>query len=88
MLKNAYNEMLAEEIGRIYDATEKITFSKNTAAVIVGGRRRLEDLVDRGKIRKTELSNHQHGKWQCVASDVLRHAYSDNYETFKHQISC
>ena len=32
-----YNEKLANEINRIYDATRELTFSKNMSAEIVGG---------------------------------------------------
>lgn len=77
--KETYNEMLANEISRIYDATSCVMFSKNMAATIVGGRRRLEDLVGSGKIKVTKQTEHQHGIWRCRASDVLRNAYS------KHQ---
>lgn len=74
-----YNEKLANEINRIYDATRELTFSKNMSAEIVGGRRRLEDLVGRGKIATDKPTAHQHGKWRCKASDVLRYAYSEEY---------
>lgn len=79
MAKETYNEMLADEIGRIYDATNGITFSKNMSAAIVGGRRRLEELVGRGKIEVTKPTEHQHGVWRCKGSDVLRNAYSQHY---------
>lgn len=59
--------------------TEKIFFSKNMSAAIVGGRRRLEDLVGRGKIATNKPTAHQHGKWRCRASDVIRYAYSKDY---------
>lgn len=74
-----YNEKLADEINRIYDATRELTFSKTMSAAIVGGRRKLEDLVGRGKIAVDKPTAHQHGKWQCRASDVLRYAYSEDY---------
>ncbi|MDD3040147.1 hypothetical protein [Bacteroides sp.] len=74
-----YNEILADEINRIYSATKVITFSKNMAAEIVGGRRRLEDLVGHGKIEVDKPTAHQHGKWRCKADDVLRYAYSEEY---------
>lgn len=80
MEKESYNEKLANDLGRIFDATNEVYFSKNTAAMIVGGRRRLEELVGRGKIQADKPTGHQHGKWRCKASDVLRNAYSTNYQ--------
>lgn len=80
MAKETYNEILANELGMIYDATDKVTFSKTMAASIVGGRRRLEELVGRGKINVSKPTEHQHGKWRCKASDVLRNAFSTNYQ--------
>lgn len=76
--KETYSDMLSNEISRIYDATSGVMFSKNMAAKIVGGRRRLEELVGRGKIHVTKRTNHQHGIWKCRASDVLRNAYSEH----------
>ena len=58
-----YNEKLANEINRIYDATKELTFSKNVSARIVGGRRKLEDLVGCGKIATDKPTSHQHGIW-------------------------
>lgn len=74
-----YNEILADEITRIYDATSEVYFSKNMAASIVGGHRRLEELVGRGKIQADKPTSHQHGKWRCRASDVLRNAYNPKF---------
>lgn len=81
-----YNEKLANEINRIYDATRELTFSKTMSAAIVGGRRRLEDLVGRGKIAVDKPTAHQHGKWQCRASDVLRYAYSEDYPNYNQTL--
>lgn len=74
-----YNEKLADEINRIYAATKVLTFSKTMSAAIVGGRRKLEDLVGRGKIAVEKPTAHQHGIWRCKADDVLRYAYSEEY---------
>lgn len=69
-----YDEKMEKELTNIYGSTRNLFFSKNMAAAIVGGRSRLERLVDRGIIRKNEKSEHQHGKWMCSATDVLRNA--------------
>ena len=52
---------------------EKFTFSKDTAAFIVGGKKKLEDLIAQGKIQAEKRSKTQNGKWQCNAAQVLRH---------------
>ncbi len=54
-------------------ATEHLTFSKDTAAKIVGGPKRLTNLIAAGKIEADKPSNTQNGKWYCKASQVLIH---------------
>lgn len=54
-------------------ATEQIIFSKDEAAYIVGGTRKLEALIAAGKIRAEKGCNAQNSKWKCNAADVLRH---------------
>ena len=49
------------------------TFCKDTAAKIVGGEKRLLDLIAAGEITAEKPSNSQHGKWFCNAAQVLRH---------------
>lgn len=46
--------------------------SKNMASEFVGGRRRLERLVEDGKIRFDKPNNVQNGKWTCNLWDVLK----------------
>lgn len=72
------NEPADLRLDSIYHATRDLYFSKNMAAVIVGGRGKLEDLVGQGLIRAEKPTMHQHGKWLCNASDVLRFAQSMN----------
>lgn len=48
-------------------------FSKTTAARIVGGVRKLENLVAEGKIEADKPTNKQNGKWYCNAAQVIRH---------------
>ena len=45
-------------------------FSRNEAARIVGGRRKLELLIERGDV---EVDTSCRGKWQCRGEQVLRH---------------
>ena len=53
----------------------KEDFSQNQAARIVGGRGRLERLVQEGKVRAHKGNeNAQNGRWRLNAADVLRHA--------------
>lgn len=58
----------------ILAVTEKVTFGKDVSAMIVGGVKKLENLIAAGKIRAEKRSNSQSGKWFCNASDVLRHS--------------
>lgn len=69
-----YDQENADKLSAIYAATRNLTFSKNTASLIVGGRRKLEKLVGERKIRATKQDDRQMGKWLCNAADVLRHA--------------
>lgn len=50
-----------------------ITFSKATAAKIVGGEYRLEKLVREGKIHMDKPTAKQNGKWHCDGGDVISH---------------
>lgn len=61
------------QLENIYLATEGLTFSKDTSASIVGGLKRLEDLIASGKIAAEKKSNSQNGKWYCNAAHVLRY---------------
>ncbi len=70
------HESPSVRLDSIYHAVRDINFSKNVAATIVGTRTRLEDLVAQGFIRMEKPTGHQHGKWLCNASDVLRYAAS------------
>lgn len=48
-------------------------FSKDLSAKIVGGVKKLEDLIATGKIEESKPSNVQNGKWFCNAAQVLKH---------------
>lgn len=54
-------------------AMEKYTFCKDMAARIVGGEKKLEDLIASGKINAEKRCSAQNGKWQCNATQVLMH---------------
>lgn len=49
------------------------TFGKDKAAKIVGGSKRLQDLIAAGEIMAEKPANSQNGKWYCNAAQVLRH---------------
>lgn len=49
------------------------TFSKDKAAYIVGGEKRLCRLIEEGKIEADKPSDSQNGKWYCNAGQVLAH---------------
>lgn len=48
-------------------------FSKDLSAKIVGGVKKLEDLIAAGKIEASKPNNVQNGKWFCNAAQVLKH---------------
>ena len=50
------------------------TFGQRKAATIVGGLKRLEQLMVAGKIRWDKPTRTKNGKWFCNAADVLRYA--------------
>lgn len=52
----------------------RMTFSKNQAASIVGGQRRLSKLVDKRLIRQSKPNDAQNGKWLCNAWDCIKYA--------------
>lgn len=58
---------LLDNILRFFD---RRGFSRNEAARIVGGRRKLELLIERGDV---EVDTSCRGKWQCRGEQVLRH---------------
>lgn len=61
------------QLENILCVMERLTFSKDISASIVGGPKKLEDLIAAGKIHAEKRSKSQNGKWQCNAAQVLRH---------------
>ena len=47
-------------------------FSKDLSAKIVGGVKKLENLIAAGKIEATKPNNVQNGKWFCNAAQVFQ----------------
>ena len=58
----------------IYRVMNQKTCGFRFSAAIVGGRIRLQRLIDSGLIRTEKKSKSQNGKLYCNASDVLRNA--------------
>lgn len=52
---------------------ERFDFAKDMSATIVGGPKKLEELIATGKIYAVKGSNAQNSKWKCNAAQVLRH---------------
>lgn len=48
-------------------------FGQTKAAYIVGGQKKLEHLIESGKIEAIKPKNCQNGKWYCNAAQVLMH---------------
>lgn len=63
-----------DRLQEIMLAAERVTLSKNQAATLVGGRRRLERLASEKKIPYIKTTNKKNGRWECKGSDVLRFA--------------
>lgn len=63
------------------------TFSKDKAAQIVGGEKRLCRLIEEGKIEAEKPSTSQNGKWYVNAGQVLAHCrpYKTKSQTNKNQ---
>jgi hypothetical protein len=59
-------------LSAIYRAMNGKVFGYRTAASIVGGRARLDQLIIEGKIRAEKPTAAQNGKWRCNAADGLR----------------
>lgn len=61
------------QLENIFSVMANESFCKDTAAKIVGGVKKLERLIESGKIAAEKPTNRQNGKWYCNAADVLRH---------------
>lgn len=57
----------------IFAVMQNDYFSKDRAARIVGGEKKLLDLIASGKIKAEKTSNKQNGTWYCNAAQVLQH---------------
>lgn len=64
------SEILLENILNIMS---DFTFCKTEAMRIVGGEKRLTDLIAAGEIEASKPTVSQNGKWYCNAAQVLRH---------------
>lgn len=51
----------------------ELTFSKELAAKIVGGEKRLLELIADGEVECEKPTYKKNGKWFCNAAQVLRH---------------
>lgn len=63
----------AIQLENIFRVMQHESFCKDKAAKIVGGVKKLEDLIASGKIAAEKPAKTQNGKWFCNAADVLRH---------------
>lgn len=60
-------------LNNILSLFENKYYSKREAADIVGGRKKLESLIEANKIEAIKNNPTQKGKWYCNAAQVLRH---------------
>ena len=63
----------AVQLENIFAVMSDESFSKDLSAKIVGGVKKLEDLIAAGAIEAHKPNNVQNGKWFCNAAQVLRH---------------
>ena len=61
------------QLENIFLAMAGETFSKDTAAKIVGGTKKLERLIAAGEIEALKGCNSQNSKWKCNAAQALKH---------------
>ena len=54
-------------------------FGKRESEYIVGGKKRLRDLITAGKIRVEKNMGYKHSKWYCNAADVLKFTKNRRY---------
>lgn len=74
MLPKVKNVNPAEiELENIFLVMDGLNFSKDTSAMIVGGKMKLTNLIAAGKIRAVKEQPKQNSKWKCNAADVLRY---------------
>lgn len=63
----------AVQLENIFAVMSEESFGKDLSAKIVGGVKKLEDLIAAGAIEAHKPNNVQNGKWFCNAAQVLRH---------------
>ena len=63
----------AAQLENIFAVMSDESFGKDLSAKIVGGVKKLEDLIAAGAIEAHKPNNVQNGKWFCNAAQVLRH---------------
>ncbi len=61
------------QLENIFRVMERLTFCKDVAASIVGGPKKLEELIAAGKIDAEKGCNAHNSKCKCNAAQVLRH---------------
>lgn len=63
----------AAQLENIFAVMSEESFGKDLSAKIVGGVKKLENLIAAGAIEAHKPNNVQNGKWFCNAAQVLRH---------------
>lgn len=69
----SYDDRAAVLLDNIFRVMSDETFSKDKAAHIVGGEKKLCRLIEQGKIHAEKPRDSQNGKWYCNAAQVLEH---------------
>jgi len=64
--------MIDEEAIKI--TLNRLTFSKNVAEKVIGSRKKMNDLIEKGMIRTTRRGVKENAKYFLNALDVITHA--------------
>ena len=64
----------AAQLENIFAVMSEESFGKDLSAKIVGGVKKLENLIAAGAIEAHKPNNVQNGKWFCNAAQALRHS--------------
>lgn len=59
-------------LDNILMAMENVYFGRDASKRIVGGLKKLQNLIASGKIRAEKTGPRQNARWKCNAADVLR----------------
>lgn len=78
----------AIQLQNIFTIMSEEFFSKDLSAKIVGGVKKLENLIAAGKIEASKPTNSQNGKWFCNAAQVLQNCRNTRKRVKRQMKNC